>query len=120
MGYFKDTLTGLSWMGGLRGSTRVIAFVKILVLARILSPFEFGVFGIAMLFLSLLEIISETGVNIFLIQEEDNIDSFLDTAWVVSILRGLFIAIILFLFSSDSIIIYSSDIILSLDDKLFD
>ena len=99
MGYFKDTLTGLSWMGGLRGSTRVIAFVKILVLARILSPFEFGVFGIAMLFLSLLEIISETGVNIFLIQEEDNIDSFLDTAWVVSILRGLFIAIILFLFS---------------------
>ncbi len=99
MGYFKDTLKGLSWMGGLRGSTRAIAFIKILVLARILSPNEFGLFGIAMLFLSLLEIISETGVNIFLIQEDKNIDSFVDTAWVVSILRGTLIALILFLFS---------------------
>lgn len=99
MGYFKDTVRGLSWMGGLRGSTRIIAFVKILVLARILSPSEFGVFGIAMLFLSLLEIISETGVNIFLIQEGEDIDSFVDTAWIVSIIRGILISLILFLFS---------------------
>lgn len=86
-------------MGGLRGATRAIAFIKILVLARILSPNEFGLFGIAMLFLSLLEIVSETGVNIFLIQEGDNIDSFLDTAWIVSIIRGILIALVLFLFS---------------------
>lgn len=99
MGYFKDTVKGLSWMGGLRGSTRIIAFVKILVLARILSPNEFGLFGIAMLFLSLLEIISETGVNIFLIQEGEDVDSFLDTAWMVSIIRGILISLILFLFS---------------------
>ncbi len=99
MGYFKDTLKGLSWMGGLRGSTRILAFIKILILARILSPNEFGLFGIAMLFLSLLEIISETGVNIFLIQEGDEIDSYVDTAWIVSILRGTLIALILFLFS---------------------
>lgn len=86
-------------MGGLRGSTRILAFIKILILARILSPNEFGLFGIAMLFLSLLEIISETGVNIFLIQEGDEIDSFVDTAWIVSIIRGILIALILFLFS---------------------
>lgn len=86
-------------MGGLRGATRAIAFIKILVLARILSPNEFGLFGIAMLFLSLLEIISETGVNIFLIQEGDDIDSFVDTAWIVSIVRGILIALVLFLLS---------------------
>ncbi len=99
MGYFKDTLKGLSWMGGLRGTTRALAFIKILILARILSPSEFGLFGIAVLFLSLLEIISETGVNIFLIQEEDDIDSFIDTAWIVSIVRGILIALVLFCFS---------------------
>ena len=86
-------------MGGLRGATRAIAFIKILILARILAPNEFGLFGIAMLFLSLLEIISETGVNIFLIQEGDEIDSFLDTAWIVSIIRGTLIALVLFLLS---------------------
>lgn len=84
-------------MVGLRGSTRVLAFIKILILARILSPNEFGLFGIAMLFLSLLEIISETGINIFLIQEGEDIDSFIDTAWIVSILRGTLIALVLFL-----------------------
>lgn len=86
-------------MGGLRGTTRALAFIKILILARILSPNEFGLFGIAMLFLSLLEIISETGVNIFLIQEGDDIDSFIDTAWIVSIARGTLIALVLFLLS---------------------
>lgn len=86
-------------MVGLRGATRGIAFIKILILARILSPNEFGLFGIAMLFLSLLEIISETGVNIFLIQEGDEIDTFVDTAWIVSIVRGILIALVLFLLS---------------------
>lgn len=99
MGYFKDAIKGLSWMGGLRGATRALAFIKILILARILSPSEFGLFGIAMLFLSLLEIISETGVNIFLIQEDDEINSFIDTAWIVSIVRGIIIALVLFLLS---------------------
>ena len=84
-------------MGGLRGATRALAFIKILILARILSPSEFGLFGIAMLFLSFLEIISETGVNIFLIQEGEDINSFIDTAWIVSIVRGILIALVLFL-----------------------
>ena len=84
-------------MGGLRSSTRALAFIKILILARILTPDEFGLFGIAMLFLSLLEIISETGVNIFLIQENGDIDSYIDTAWVISIVRGLLISLVLVL-----------------------
>lgn len=86
-------------MGGLRGTTRIIAFIKVLVLARILSPDEFGLFGIAMLFLSLLEIVSETGVNVFLIQEGDKINSYIDTAWIVSIIRGVLIALVLFSFA---------------------
>ena len=98
-GFLNTVIKGLSWMGGLRGTTRALAFIKILILARILSPSEFGLFGIAMLFLSLLEIISETGVNIFLIQEGDDINSFIDTAWIVSIVRGILIASILFLLS---------------------
>ena len=82
-------------MGALRGTTRVVAFVKILVLARILLPAQFGLFGVGMLALSFLEIIFETGVNIFLIQESPEIDEFIDTAWSVSILRGLVIGLLL-------------------------
>lgn len=82
-------------MGALRGSTRAFSFIKILVLARLLLPSEFGLFGVAMFILTFLEIVTETGVNVFLIQEKSNIDKYIDTAWVVSIVRGILISVLL-------------------------
>ena len=92
MGYFKTTIKGVAWMGALRSLTRVIAFVKIVVLARMLSPLQFGLFGIASLVLAFLEILTETGINAFLIQEDSKIEEYLNSAWVVSIFRGLLIS----------------------------
>lgn len=95
MGYFKETVKGLSWMGGLRVTTRLIALVKLAILARILVPSQFGIFGIAFLVLAFLEILTETGINVFLIQEEEEIKNYINTAWVVSILRGILISLIM-------------------------
>lgn len=97
MGYFRDTLKGLGWMTALRASTRVIAFAKIAILARLLLPEQFGVYGIAMLALALLEISTETGINVFFIQEEGEIEEYIDTAWIVSIVRGALISFIIIL-----------------------
>ena len=96
MGYRTDVFKGISWMGLLRGSTRAITFVRLAILARILTPAQFGVFGIASLMLSFLEIITETGINIFLIQEKRDIKEYINSAWMVSILRGILISILLF------------------------
>ncbi|OGM05330.1 hypothetical protein A2715_05640 [Candidatus Woesebacteria bacterium RIFCSPHIGHO2_01_FULL_39_32] len=95
MGYFKDTIKGISWMGALRGTTRAIAFIKIGFLARILSPFEFGLFGIASLVLAFLEILTETGINAFLVQEESDIKEYINSAWIVSLVRGFLIAFLI-------------------------
>lgn len=84
-------------MGGLRASTRVIAFLKIAILARILVPEQFGLFGIASLVLVFLEILTETGINIFFIQGEGKIKDYLDTAWIVSIVRGTLISLVIIL-----------------------
>jgi O-antigen/teichoic acid export membrane protein len=100
MGYFKDALRGVGWMTGLRGMTRLIAFVKIAVLARLLGPVEFGIFGIASLVLAFLEILSETGINAFLIQQKEDIKKYLNTAWTVSIIRGVLITFAIYIFSS--------------------
>lgn len=86
-------------MGVLRGSTRVIAYFRIAVLARLLTPAQFGIFGIASLVLAFLEIITETGINIFLVQDEGDLDSYIDTAWLVSILRGALISTLIFIFA---------------------
>lgn len=84
-------------MSGFRMVSRVIAFLKMAVLARILTPAQFGVYGIATLVMALLEILTETGINIVLIQSKEQIDDYNDSAWVVSIIRGIFIALCLVL-----------------------
>ena len=108
MGYFKDTLKGVSWMGGLRATTRLFAFIKIAILARILSPSQFGLFGIALLILSLLETLTETGINIFLIQEKEELEKYNDTAWFVSIIRGALISSLIFIFAKLIVIFFRS------------
>lgn len=95
MGYKQNAFKGFSWMGLLRVSTRVIAFIRLAILARILTPAQFGVFGVATLLLSFLEVLSETGINVFLIQKKDESDKYISSAWVVSILRGILIATLL-------------------------
>lgn len=95
MGYFKDTLKGVTWMTALRGLTRGLGIVKIAILARILLPSQFGNYGIALLVLGLLEVLTETGINVFLIQRKDDIKPYLNSAWVVSIIRGFLIALVI-------------------------
>lgn len=97
MGLFKETLSGFSWIGSLRVFTRLISLVKITILARILTPEEFGLFGLATLVLAFLEIITETGINVFLIQEKADLRKYLNAAWIVSIFRGLVISLVIFL-----------------------
>jgi len=83
-------------MGGLRGIVRGFGFVRVAILARVLSPKDFGVYGVASLVLAFLEILTETGVNVFLVQKKDNFQKYLDTAWIISITRGFVISLTLF------------------------
>jgi O-antigen/teichoic acid export membrane protein len=100
MGYSRDTIKGVSWMGALRVAIRGLTIIRLAILARLLSPYEFGLFGIAVLVLALLETVTETGINVFLIQKEGELKDYVSSAWLVSILRGLIITAVLLLFSS--------------------
>lgn len=98
MGYTKAAVKGISWIAVLRASTRGMSFIKTLFLARILAPSQFGAYGVALLVLGFLEVMTETGVNVFLIQEKE-IDKFINSAWLVSIIRGIIVAIVIILFT---------------------
>ncbi|HSW47877.1 MAG TPA: oligosaccharide flippase family protein [Candidatus Saccharimonadales bacterium] len=99
MGYKNEAIKGISWIGLLSFATKTIGFFEAIILARILLPSQFGAYGVALLALGLLEVLTESGVNIILVQEKD-IDSFIDSAWVVSILRGGLIMLIILFFAS--------------------
>ena len=79
----------------MRDLSKLWLLAKLQFLARILTPSQFGHYGIALLYLGFLEVLTETGINVFLIQQKDNAEEYLDSAWVVSIIRGSLIALLI-------------------------
>jgi O-antigen/teichoic acid export membrane protein len=90
---------GSFWLLFLRVVTLLLKFLQMLVLARLLSPYDFGLMGIAILAITALETLSETGFQAALVQKKGDIAPYLDSAWTVAAFRGLILALILFLSS---------------------
>jgi len=83
------------WAFALRIADRLFGLARTIILARLLSPEDFGLFGIATLALSALEAFSQIGFQAALIQKKGDVKPYLDTAWTVQVLRGFALAGIL-------------------------
>lgn len=99
MSYTRQVLSGFGWQTVLKIAAAVVAFLKISVLARLLSPADFGLFSLVAIALGVSEATTQTGINITILQSKHSIDYFLNTAWVISIVRGLAIAVLMVLLS---------------------
>ena len=89
--------TGAFWMVSTRWVIRGIGIVSTLILARILTPEDFGIIAVAMLFISLVEILVEFGTDSALIQRQDAERAHYDTAWTIRILQFVFVSIVVFI-----------------------
>jgi PST family polysaccharide transporter len=88
-GTARRVATGVSWVYGYRWLERLLDLVAIVVLARLLSPEDFGLVAIAASFVSIIEGLSAFDVNKALIRTRDEDTALYDTAWTLSALRGL-------------------------------
>jgi O-antigen/teichoic acid export membrane protein len=68
-----------------------------IILARLLSPVDFGILGLAMLSINALNVFSETGIESALIQRDKVGRAELNTVWTMTIIRGVVLFVILFL-----------------------
>jgi O-antigen/teichoic acid export membrane protein len=91
MDYSKKALAGFSWQTLYKGLLILVALVKISILARLLSPEAFGLFSLTLIAIGLTESITQTGVNITILQSNRPVRYFLDSAWVIAIFRGFII-----------------------------
>lgn len=83
----------------LRVATMALTVVKISILARLLSPEDFGLFSLVVIALGIAEASTQTGVNVTIIQSKQSIKYFLNSAWVIAISRGFIIGIAMVLLS---------------------
>jgi lipopolysaccharide exporter len=89
-------VVGGFWVLVLRVFSQVLSLGRIVVLARLLSPNDFGLMGITMLVMAVLDTFSQTGFQIALIQKKERIEEYLDTAWTTMALRGFLLYGLLF------------------------
>jgi lipopolysaccharide exporter len=90
---FHRAATAAAWISALQVITRTLSLVRNVVLARLLAPDDFGLFGITLAVLSAAENLSGTGLQAALIQRKDDVSDFLDTAWTILVLRGIALAL---------------------------
>ncbi|OQX54725.1 MAG: hypothetical protein B5M53_05600 [Candidatus Cloacimonas sp. 4484_209] len=92
----QRVVRGGFWVFSLRITERAFSLIRLVILARILSPNDFGLMGIALLTMATLDTFSQTGFQQALIQKKEDIKPYLDSAWTVLILRGFILFAILF------------------------
>ena len=86
----------ISWSLAGNWVIRGVGVLKMMVLARILSPQDFGVIGAALLAINCLGVFSDVGIGAALIQKKDVDRKDLDTAWTMTIVRGIVLFALLF------------------------
>ncbi len=106
MGYSGRVFSGFSWQTALRVAVVGVGFGRIFFLARLLSPQDFGTFAIVLISLGMLEATTETGINLTIIQSKQPMAYFVDSAWIISIIRGAIISLLMIVSSSIFALIY--------------
>lgn len=90
-------LAGSGWVLLTQLGIQVASFTKSIILARILTPEDFGIFGIAILIVSILQTFSQFGTSAALIHKQDISTDDLNNAWTIQVIRGILFATILLL-----------------------
>jgi len=93
---FHRVVKGGIWVFSLRIAERIFYLIRLIILARILAPHDFGLMGIALLTMATLETFSQTGFQAALIQKKEDTKDYLNSAWTVMIIRGFILFMILY------------------------
>jgi O-antigen/teichoic acid export membrane protein len=92
----QKVIRGSVWAFSLRFSNRALVLIKTLILARILTPGDFGIYGFALLSISAIDAFSQTGFQTALIQNRKSIDHYLNTAWTALLIRSFALFFLLY------------------------
>lgn len=87
------------WVAFYKVVERGFRFVKTMIIARLLAPSDFGLFGIACLALEVLQTFTETGIGSALIQKRESIEDYLNTAWTIQIVRATILCVLIYIFA---------------------
>jgi O-antigen/teichoic acid export membrane protein len=96
----RQVFRGGFWVFAFKICQQLLNFIRLIILARILVPNDFGLLGIALLTVAIFETFSQTGFGAALVQTKKDIRDYLDVSWTITALRGIALYALICLASS--------------------
>ncbi|MFO7683991.1 MAG: oligosaccharide flippase family protein [Chloroflexota bacterium] len=92
----RDAGSAMMWKSVQMVGTKLIFFVRLFILARLLSPADFGLMAVAMVAIDVLISVTNFGMVPALVQQKEAQTSHYHAAWSVGLLRAMAISLVVF------------------------
>ena len=93
---YKRSIKGGYWVFAIRFVMQLLGFVKSIIVFNFLFKKNLELIIVANLLMAVLTTFSESGFGAALVQKKENIEDYLDTAWVIGILRGILLFVVIY------------------------
>ena len=91
----QRTVSGLKWNAATQALAKGLQFVALIVLARLLSPYEFGLIGMILVFTGFASTIADAGLSAAIIQRQEVSEGNLNSAFWLSTAIGCALTVVL-------------------------
>ena len=95
-GVLQKSITSGKWLTAGYIIQRGISLVSFFILARLLTPADFGIVAYVLLVPKFLQATTETGFSSAAIQKDGDIKRYLNPIWTVGVIKGFVIALLIF------------------------
>ena len=92
----KKTLYGLIWQYAEKCGTQAVSFVVSIILARLLTPADYGLIGLITVFISIALVFARSGMGQALVQKKDANDEDFSTVFYFSLVVSVILYFVLF------------------------
>ncbi|MFT4684254.1 MAG: O-antigen/teichoic acid export membrane protein [Dokdonia sp.] len=97
----NKTFTGFLWLFAGSSSQSALQILVLSILARLVTPEEFGIIAIATIFIGFSKIFSQLGMGAAIVQKKAITTSQIRTAYTTSLFIGVFFCVLTWLFSNN-------------------
>src|SRR5690554_4558407 len=95
----RQTFSGFLWLGGVKATNAILQFGVLAVLARLLTPSEFGLMGIALVVVGFTDIFTDIGFGPAITQKKELNKTDIHTGFASSFIFGAVLFILLWFIS---------------------
>ncbi|MDA1228431.1 MAG: oligosaccharide flippase family protein [Chloroflexi bacterium] len=82
-----------------RFGERFIEYGRLIILARLLTPQDFGLMGVGLIAISAMESLTKPGLAEAIIQKKGDVHKYLDVLWTAGLIRSALVGVLLALLS---------------------